>query len=861
MRPSDSLFADTERANKPGSVLRLLLVLTAAFAIIGLLFGAGDFAGRWFTYGTERRVATYGAPIDVRTIARDMAISAMYMLPVRDLSPLLHTGLPTYDLRIRGKDMATVHAIADLVSARGDSIGIERPDINAELCLDGEWLPVEFKLRGQMADHYNKQHFSLRLKMPRNRYLDGQRELNLLEPYDKGLVVDSTTHWELARQGLLTLADDFAIVRLNGRVVGLFQRWQHFDRSVADHNSRPEGTIFTGAGRAYGKPGPATDKARAAMAKVALCGSRQDPNAADSCGWTFVESYFDTDRWARAAAMTTLLHSAHAWADANLRLFWDPALGRFEPIPWDYSAARRPSEAHEPESGHKQPLRDLLLDQGAFRALRDKHLWQLLSHRVEPMLAHARALFERLEPVLEVDLRHPDVALDRQRLAEYESALRANAADLKTLLKKTDLRLIWAKEAGQMRRLRVENHAHAAVLIDESSIGRESSTDAGDERPDGWAGTLVPGAWGGRPGSLVIELPAASRRSGPTPLMARNAATGQVIAAASMTVAEGNVSAPAEATRTQLVRGPLPPGIRASEGLIEIGPGSARIERTLDLPRGHTITIHPGTTLEMGAGAALIGYSDLNAVGTAEAPIVIRGITPQTLWGGLAILGRRDRPAQVRLRHVTVTGGVGTQNERVHFTAPLAVHAGHVEMVECTMKNGLADDGINLKHARVDIRQSRFMDSKDDAFDCDFCTGQFVDNLVQDSGGDGFDFSGSRVEARGNRVERCADKGFSIGEGTHANLHASVVRHCTTGVAAKDRSRALVHGARFEHLQVGIAQYVKKQTFGPSTVEQRDVEMNHVQTAHMKDVQTASNALGVCPQAGTTTRQPPQGTP
>ena len=70
-------------------------------------------------------------------------------------------------------------------------------------------------------------------------------------------------------------------------------------------------------------------KAMAAFARMRAC--REHPPG-PACDWNFLRAHFDLDRWAWAAAMKELLHSAHGWDPDNLRMFWDPALGQFERV-------------------------------------------------------------------------------------------------------------------------------------------------------------------------------------------------------------------------------------------------------------------------------------------------------------------------------------------------------------------------------------------------------------------------------------------------------------------------------------------------------------------------------------------------
>jgi len=189
----------------------------------------------------------------------------------------------------------------------------------------------------------------------------------------------------------------------------------------------------------------------------------------------------------------------------------------------------------------------------------------------------------------------------------------------------------------------------------------------------------------------------------------------------------------------------------------------------------------------------------------------------------------------VHLEHTHVDGGMGGETERVVFSAPFAVHGGEVTLRHVSFLNSRAADAVNLKYADIDVSDMLIRGAADDAFDCDFCRGHVVESRVLDVGGDGLDFSGSDLELAGNSIRGCGDKGISIGEATRARVSDSEVEDCYTGIAVKDRSDAEIRGALLSRLEVGVAVYVKKPTFGPSSARVAEVELRDVDTQALQD--------------------------
>jgi hypothetical protein len=343
---------------------------------------------------------------------------------------------------------------------------------------------------------------------------------------------------------------------------------------------------------------------------------------------------------------------------------------------------------------------------------------------------------------------------------------------------------------------------------------------------------VVDGLWQTEPGSsqLRLRLEPGERV---TALLARNGVTRSafVPSEARLKAATGRApEAPTHAAAEALELSSE--GVRIAEDRVHFGPGRVALAETIELPASFEVVIEPGTDLHLGSGVALMIHGDLRALGTETQPIRISG---EPSWGGVFVQGTRLRKSRVTLRHTHVIGGVGGENARSFFTSSFAVHDGLVEIVDSSFEQSRADDGMNLKYASVELAGNLVLGSRDDALDCDFCDGELRDNEIRDSGGDGFDFSGSRVIVRDSRVERCADKGMSIGERTVARLLNNEVIDCYTGVAVKDLSEVEIRGLTLSQLQVGIAAYIKKPTFGPSRVRVADLRMSDVETRILRD--------------------------
>ena len=844
-RSNSDLFSDCLPANERVAATRTLLAIVAAGGLLIVVFFGGEYLQRYFRYGLERSNLPEPRPVGLLMPFRDMALNTVYEIPMPWRSErLLDTGLAVYDLRIGTKSLDKLHDVAELVTAREISSGVQRDYVPADFWIDDSWLPIEIRLRGFTSYHYLKNHPSLRLKFPKHRFLRGRRVVNLVEPYDKELTTDLATNWFMARQGLLTLDGQFVVLRINGKVIGLFQEIEHFGPSIADRNRRPEGFIFSGEGELFGKPSAAFPKAERAMALVTSCQPALGGDPPPHCThWSFIRDYFDTDRMAWAAALTALLKSRHGWAPVNLRLFWDPARGKFEPIPWDYLFFPLDRVADsDGEADYSGYLMDPFLRVPEFRRMRDERLWRLLTHGADQMVDYANRAFEKLRPALRHDVRHLSLDVDVQRHEDYVRRLLDNRAFLEELFRTHDLR---ARTFGHQNAegLEISNFGKSPVEVTAVVVATAGTlTRVPFEEP-----VVVDGSWQGTPGRSVVHLPQ-PLRARPVSLVARNGLTGDELAEESISFDDSELPLPVLVDVTDADPEPLTVALGnvSVEGArATFGPGRVVITDTLEIPSSHEVVFAPGLHLLLGEGASLLVYGDLFAVGTQRMPIRVSGLGGTMAWGGLIVQGTRSRPSLVEIEHVVIEGGTGGQSARTLFTAPFAVHDGLVIIESSEFRHSATDDGINLKNSVVHVESNRFVGASGDAVDCDFCVGDFIANTVIDSSGDALDFSGSEVVLKNNRITRCGDKGMSIGERTRAVIEGNHVQGCITGVAVKDLSEASIGSNRFSNLQVGVAAYIKKLTFGASYTSVEGLTMDDTATRFLREDDCLIAAIGL----------------
>jgi hypothetical protein len=821
-------------------LLRGLLPVAVGLVALVLLFTGGEAVERVGRYERLREDPT--RPL------RDVVARIMGAIPRPRLdAALLDSGLPVYDLRIGPRQLARLHEIIDRVQAKGNTYGLVMPGYEkAHFLLDGEWVSIDIRLRGEEANHYVDAYPSLRLKFPPNRLFRGKRQINLIDPYDKYLTGDVTSKWEAGHHGLLTWESGFVVLRVNDEVWGIYLETEQFRRELVERNGRSEGPVFSADGNPFGRTVPGIEKGTLALSRIQECFEPDAP--VERCDWGFVRDYFDVDRMAWAAALMGLTGHWGAWLEPNMRFYFDPARGRFEPIPWDYGiwpldegrAAERlysgspPSDAIIDDGEGLSGLGVTLLRLPEFRRMRNERLWTLIQERLDPMVEHAEGLFASLEPALEHGKRRWGAEAGRERHGGWVGVLRRNAVLHRKLLSEVSLTVAYRQlDSGELAEetgwhVRFENHAKATVEVTKIRFGDAAGSNALSTP------VTVPGRWNGEPGTAAVGV-AAPEGAVPTGVEAQNVVTGA-------TLSEADVLLEQRPALTIVTTPPVEPrftldipGITVEpERIVRFRAGRVDLHETLEIPEGFTVTFEPGLELRMGPGASLIVHGDLESIGRPERPVRVVSLDPSAAWGTVAVQGRRELPRRVTLVDTVISGGVGGETDRVTYTASLAVHDGIVSLRRVRVIEGGAEDGINLKYATVELSGCRFEDQIGDAVDLDFCRGTVQACGFVGIGGDAIDLSGSAVVIEDNEIVAFGDKGVSVGERSRAVIRHNRIVDGHTGLAVKDDSGAEIADTEIRDQEIGIGIYVKKSSYGPPSARAVRLRIVNVSTPFLE---------------------------
>jgi hypothetical protein len=569
-------------------------------------------------------------------------------------------------------------------------------------------------------------------------------------------------------------------------------------------------------------------------------------DAIDELRNRIVDDLFVSDKLGRLLAMYSMFRSDHGLMWIQLRFYHDPVLDRLEPVVFDTGS--------NPLLGPLPLLvntRSLLNLGDAAREIGFRELARMARPEfLRGVLDGLRPQLARFTRALDAEgLLPPGIGMD-----SVAPVIAANCATIRELLAPLDP----AHFAAKLGRLVgddgegidvVEVDAWATsetpVAVHEFTFSNGRTVRAADALGDGDRRWI-------RPGGRVVLPPEARRLTFTVPVDVRLATLRdiQAIKRAIRAHAAKDESVKVELDVTfapitveRAIREPLrirsaddphggrPPAPTLEEALarhacleydlatdrLSLRRGTFDVDGDLSIPAGYPLAAGPGTVLRFAPGVMMVAESAVRFVGTEEEPVRLLAADQVRGFGGVLVLGAEERS---RFEHVEIAGASELARGPWQSPGGVTFHRSPVDLVATRIEDARGEDALNIVGADFLLESTTLRGGPHDLFDGDFVTGTVRDCTFADSGEDAIDVSGSRIEIVSSRFDRIADKALSIGEASHAVVRSCEIGTTSIGLAVKDRSSVDVDGLRIARAgQFGIAVFVKKPEFGPSTAK------------------------------------------
>jgi hypothetical protein len=265
--------------------------------------------------------------------------------------------------------------------------------------------------------------------------------------------------------------------------------------------------------------------------------------------------------------------------------------------------------------------------------------------------------------------------------------------------------------------------------------------------------------------------------------------------------------------------------------IISIDPGIYKIYGNIFIPPGHTVVIHPNTTLEFSSNSTFVCQGNIIARGRIGEPITFTSGNKSRRWPGILLYStNRDNSYFDHVYFQNISGiGTGPNKNGIArngwtMTGGVTVFNCPANFTNCYFENIQTEDALNIISSRFSLNNVTFNNAVSDAFDGDFVEGTISNCSFSNIAGDGLDFSGSNVLVTDCKFKNISDKAVSIGENSRAKVSKTNIENVAYGIVSKDQSvtnvenKSIIKNANI----AAFSAFQKKPLFGPAKIKVYD---------------------------------------
>ncbi len=159
----------------------------------------------------------------------------------------------------------------------------------------------------------------------------------------------------------------------------------------------------------------------------------------------------------------------------------------------------------------------------------------------------------------------------------------------------------------------------------------------------------------------------------------------------------------------------------------------------------------------------------------------------------------------------------------------------HFEGGNIFSDNMFCEDNINIIRGEGKLEYVELSNSKFDALDLDFSKITIDDINILKSGNDCVDISYGFYNFKNIDLDKCGDKGLSVGERSNANIINFHSKNTNIAVASKDSSKVFISNSNIDNTKFCLAAYNKKSEFDGGLININKFECNNFFKSVLQD--------------------------
>ena len=246
---------------------------------------------------------------------------------------------------------------------------------------------------------------------------------------------------------------------------------------------------------------------------------------------------------------------------------------------------------------------------------------------------------------------------------------------------------------------------------------------------------------------------------------------------------------------------------------LKVLPGRWTVNNFIKLPYNIDLHMEAGTVLSFSKNAGMLIRGHVNLKGNINSPIIMNAVDPEQGWAGFTVMEANSQSSENRsfLEHVYFKNTQAAHYKTWELTGAVNFYKSDVTLSHVSFYTTMAEDALNIIHSEFNMDNAEITKTRSDGFDGDFTNGIILNSRFYDIGGDGIDFSGSKIKVSDSHFSKIHDKAVSVGEATNLSAYDLLIENSGTGIVSKDGSLTTIENSIFKNIKYSsMMSYMKK---------------------------------------------------
>ena len=253
---------------------------------------------------------------------------------------------------------------------------------------------------------------------------------------------------------------------------------------------------------------------------------------------------------------------------------------------------------------------------------------------------------------------------------------------------------------------------------------------------------------------------------------------------------------------------------------------SIHVSKNFYIPKDLKLIIKPGVQIIFKKNVSIISEGQTYFQGTIKNPIIVKSEKELENLGSIILKNNFFQINNVVFKNLSnpnfishiLYGGINVIDSELEFKNSKII-------------NSNSEDGINIINSNSVLNNIQLINIASDGIDIDFGKFTFENIKCFQVNNDCLDISGSIVNGKDFYAENISDKGLSIGEASVANIKNIFLKNNKLGIAVKDGSTVNIENFNSDNNNYEIAVFNKKKEYKESTLN-----INQVKTIEDKKI-------------------------